>query len=337
MLGLVSTLCGSDDGTVIGDRWTASVKSLGATAIKVPLVTSRVGSLPTQLYQRGLDAAERAGLDVLGVFTRGLLPVAGESSDCYSNMPLYVGPFKNPLLSRYIDQVTLRAEGMARSLVHHGMTRYVAGNEPNEHALIEAGVPVDAASDKAGAMAPSVFSAYCWQMASRLKSVGATKVYCGALSLLPGTGLDDSNGYFAAYLDLFYGFLAHHGQHAPYPFDGWLVNSEGIWKTGEFTRAVTRLRTIMASHGDTGEVIVGEAGITNAALPANADLFRQTYAEMAETVPEVYIFQHHGSQPFLDAPAIYRSWGCVQWRVLGSELVPGADYLFAPVVRTLAP
>lgn len=333
--GVVSTLCDPTIGAVITDDWCASIAGLGADAMLVPLICAADGALPTALYARGMDTAGTHTLPVLGRFTRAFTPVGGESATLYPNMLLYQGLTQNRLLSPYIDAVTLRQEGFARQMVQHGLTVYAAANEVNLKGLISQGTSVAAASDKAAALAPSVAAALAWQTAHRLKAVGAKTVYAGSLSLLPQTGLDGQNPYFAAYVEAFYAFLAAEGVRPPYPFDGWVVNSEGVWPAGRFAQAVKVLRMIMAAHGDTGAIIVGEHGVTNAALPAQEAAYVATYQEMAGAVEDAHFFQHFGASPYLGAPLLYGNYGAIQYRVNPPALVPGADYKLAPVVRRM--
>lgn len=314
--------------TVVGSAWTAYHTALGITDVRVPVTTSGVGDLPTNLYRRAADVYRAAGIRCLAQITRAFQPVGGEGPGIFPNAPL--NGSGDRLNSDYIDRWTLRAEGFFRQLVPHGWTDVLVWNEPNTRALLAPGIDADATSLKPGAMHPSVYAATARQAGERLHSIGVTGVWLGPLSVLPHlTGLDAGNPFYARWLTTFYETLAAHGQHGPYPWSGWALNSEGVWSDATFGAAVAVLRGIMDKHGDTGKILCTEWGERNTflhSLDAVLLLAQTGRAIAAHTDGPAYVFSGSGSIPYLDDPSAFPEYGMFGYREANGLFLPGPPY-----------
>ena len=320
-----------DTSAVIGTQWARHTRSYGVDLARVAITTGKSGNMPTGLLRNALDAYNAAGIMADAVFTPAFLPVVA-GSDMHSNMVL--NTTGDTFTSPWIDGVTLRGTGVARQAMQSGLKTIIWGNEPNELAMVQPGVRV-AAGPKGGALAPTVCASTYWQAASRLRSVGVADVYCGALSVLPQTGTNPQNGYYAAYVTAFYEACNRHGRHAPYPWSGWAVNAEGVWSTATLTRALAVLRGIMTKYGDTGHIRITECGWKNSHGVNAADATATFAAIDASEATSAMFFQGPGAVPYLGDPASYSDYGCYQWRQNGGTLIPQGDYSWGSVLRPL--
>jgi hypothetical protein len=249
----------------------------------------------------------------------------------YPNMPLNTRG--DLLMSPYIDAWTKRAMGFLRQILPLQKRRAICWNETDLLALLTPGVNPSRSTDKANALAPEVAGALFWQAARRWGSIGI-EMYCGALSVLPQSGQDDLNPYIARYLDAMYRSLERY-EHAPWPWRGICINAEGFWTASRFAGAVAEIRKIMTRHGDTGEIIVAEWGVTCKDYLAHPDRLAETYAAITAVCPESYFFQGPGRVPFVDDPALYTDYGAFQWFNEGPEFVAGPDYALGAPLRKL--
>lgn len=327
--GFCDFLYDPNTSALIGHDWAVHVRSYGVQLVRATISTGLHGNMPTGLLCTGIEEYGGVGVEVLGEFSPAFLPtVAG--ADMHSNMPL--NTTGDTFTSPWIDGVTLRGEGVARQAVKSGMKAAVFGNEPNEMALLAPGARV-LPGPKGGALSPQVAAATYWQAASRLRSVGMQEVYCGALSVLPQTGLDAANPYYAAWLTAFYETCATHGKHAPFPWAGWAVNCEGLFTAIRLQSALKVLRGIMTKYGDTGKIRITEWGW---AAGPNVDPTQvdQMVAAIGTTeATSACFFQGPGAVPYLGDPALYKGFGAYQWRQNGNTLIPLGDYAWGRLLR----
>ena len=318
-----------DTQAVIGTAWAQHVRSYGVDLVRLTVTTGINGNMPTGLFRTALEAYHAAGVTAYAEFSPAFLPTV-TASGMHSNMPL--NTTGDTFTSPWIDGVTLRGEGVARQAIQSGLTMTIWGNESNERALIAPGIVVPP-GPKGGAKAPAVAAAEYWQAASRLRSVGVTSCYNGALSVLPQTGTDIRNPYYAAWLTAFYEACAAHGKHAPYPWAGWAVNCEGAWTTAALVKALGVLRGIMTHYGDTGHIIITEMGWQNGHGIDTAAADATFSAMDASEALCAMVFQGPGSVPYLGDTALYTDYGCYQWRQNGGTLIPLGDYPWGGYVR----
>jgi hypothetical protein len=329
--GVVSFLVNPDGPTSITPAWADDIKGLHATGVRVPISCARDGSMPINLYREAVAVYQHAELEVAAVLHPGFVPA--NTADLHANMALQTTG--DQLMSPFIAEWLQRVTAFAQQLVPQGLHMYFIWNEPNLLGMLGEGMQPPA-GEKGSALAPEVFAALCWQSAERLKQAGATEVYCGSLSLLPQTGLDDANPFLARYLNRVYQKLAEAGKHAPWPWDGLALNSELPWQPGAFQQAVAKVRSIMSSHGDGGKKIaVGEWGWQIKDGAVDEQVARTTFAELSAAADRLYFFQHPGRTPFSGAPASFADYGVSQWRVDGPSFVIGEPYAWHPILQQL--
>lgn len=319
---------------VVGRDWTAHHQATGVRWIRSSLRCGPDGSFNTDLFSRALDGYRTQGIEVLGLFDRAFVPDGGEAPGIFPNAPLNgAGDLLN---SDYVDRTAQRVDAVCRPLVRRGLLRrIILGNEWNLLAFLAPGVNPDPTGEKANAVHPHAAAAMAWQGAMRALDAGIGEVIIAGLSVLPDTGLNRGNAYYAAYMAEFYKMLASVGQHAPFPWKGIAVNTEGWWTPASLKKTLDVLRGVMATYKDTSRIIMGEWGQK---VPA---LAQATGAEVADTVAAIdaeveedYFFQWPSREPWLGRPEACPTYAAGLWHVLGNQFFPLEDTAWG---RTLRP
>ena len=316
-------------GGVVDAPYVAHTKAMGVGLVRGTIATAPDGSIDSSLLRRAIETWGAAGVEVHAEFTPAFLPTPSSvPAGAHANMILNLSGdrFNSP----FIDAVTLRAEGVGRQAYKSGLRTCIFGNEPNELLLPPGEVATP--GSKGGALNPGVAAALYWQAAHRLASVGL-QTYCGALSVLPQTGTNVANPYYAKWLEAFYASCAQHGKHAPFPWAGWAVNIEGSWTPAALNQSLAVLRGVMAAHGDTGTIRLTEWG-WGAGPSVDPVAVDETMSaiDQSEVLSACY-FQGPGQVPYTGDPKLYKGKGAWQWVQDGTRYIAGADYAWATCLR----
>jgi hypothetical protein len=315
--------------TTIDTAYAQHTKALGVGLVRLTVETAPDGTMPTSLLRQVLDTYGQEGIEAHLEMTPAFMPtIASVAASDHANMLLNTSG--DTFISPYIDKVTLRAEGVARQVRRSGAKVVIFWNEANE-LLLTPGQVVPAGG-KGGALSPLCAASLFWHGASRMQSVGCS-VFNGALSVLPQTGTNAANPYYAHWLSSFYEDLAAHGKHAPFPWDGWAVNMEGVWSAQSFTLALHVLRGVMTTHGDTGSIRLTEWGWGAGPAVAQADLDKTWAAINASEVESATFFQGPGQVPYTGFPELYKGKGAWMWTAKGRHYQAGSDYTWGKMLR----
>lgn len=312
---------------IITDAWAQDIKDL---ALEKPLfVRANVkarsdNTIPEEdliQYRLACNRYRNKGLRVFALFSSefDLIGPAGDPKD----------PLEEDFANSYIRHFSNRAAAISADLnANAGVEDYIIWNEPNDE-----GAPIKQLDE-------AHFAAllyHCWQ-----KMTAVPRMYMGGVIFGPGYE-DQPDQNALDYLRTTYQVLFDQGlaggEFGAWPWSGVNIHIHRDRSTNQLNAIFQGVKDIMVDFGESGELVVGEWGVTQEDQAADPNRISHLFNGIKPNASMMFFFKHGNFEEVPPPDPI--TWGIHMFAINVGEYVitdaPGGTNLHGPLDSLLGP